>query len=294
MSPASRVTDYDRIADRFDTRYREYAYNGVRETLLNFLGPEPSPVLEVGCGTGHWLAVANEAWLKPSLYDADRSIDHDRSAKALAERPILAGIDLSALMLARAGAPSAKASLRRGSGQAAERPHLVQARAEDLPWRDASFDRLFCVNSLHHFDDRARFFTEARRVLKPGGRLLTIGKDPHTERDDWWVYQYFEETLAIDRERFARVRTLRGEISLAGFAWTESMEAEHIEIVRPASEALVNGVVDPSFTSQLTVLSDEEFRRGSERLREANDAAGGELQLVSDVRLYATIGWIAP
>jgi ubiquinone/menaquinone biosynthesis C-methylase UbiE len=279
MSPASRVTDYDRIADRFDTRYRDYAYDGVRQTLLNFLGPEPSSVLEVGCGTGHWLAVANEARLKPSPADADRSIDHDRSAKASAERPILAGLDPSAAMLARArdAAPSAR---------------LVQARAEDLPWRDATFDRVFCVNALHHFADRARFFAEARRVLKPGGGLLTIGKDPHTDRDDWWVYQYFEETRAIDRERFARVRTLRGEISLAGFAWAESMEADHIEIARPAREALVNGVVDPSFTSQLTVLSDEEFRRGSERLRDANDAAGGELQLVADFRLYATIGWV--
>jgi ubiquinone/menaquinone biosynthesis C-methylase UbiE len=279
MIPEGRSTDYDRIADRFDTRYRNYAYDGVRETLLNFLGPEPCRVLEVGCGTGHWLAVANEAWLKPS--------DEARL------KPSLYGIDPSERMLA-AAARRAKASLRQGSGQVAERPRLVRARAEDLPWRDATFDRLFCVNSLHHFADRARFFAEARRVLRPGGGLLTVGMDPHTDRDEWWVYQYFDETRAIDRERFARVRTLRGEISLAGFAWTESMEAERIEIVRPASEVLVNGVVDPGFTSQLTVLSEEEFRRGSERLREANDAAGGELQLVSDVRLYATIGWIAP
>ena len=257
MSSDGRVTDYDRIADRFDRRYALYSYEGIRETLRNFFGPAPSSVLEVGCGTGHWLATAFEA--RPSL---------------------LAGVDPSASMLARArvAAPSA---------------NLVQARAEDLPWCDAGFDRLFCVNALHHFTDRARFFAEARRVLKPGGGLLTISNDPHTDRDDWWVYQYFEETHAIDRERFARVRTLRGEMALAGFAWTESMEADHIEVVRPASEALANGIVDQSFTSQLTVLSDEEFRRGSERLREANEAAGGELQLVADVRLYATIGWVA-
>ena len=59
---------------------------------------------------------------------------------------------------------------------------------------------------------------------------------------------------AIDRERFARVRTLRGEMALAGFAWTESMEADHIEVVRPAP--------------------------------------GGELLLVADYRLYATIAWV--
>jgi hypothetical protein len=122
---------------------------------------------------------------------------------------------------------------------------------------------------------------------------LTIGKDPHTERDDWWVYSYFEQTREIDCARYARVRTLRGEMALAGFAWTESMEADHIEVVCPASEALAAGVVEPSFTSQLTVLSGEEYAAGAEKLRLANEAAGGELQLVADFRLYATIGRVA-
>jgi SAM-dependent methyltransferase len=176
--------------------------------------------------------------------------------------------------------------------RAAPAARLVQARAEELPWRDAAFDRIFCINALHHFADRTRFFAEARRVLEPGGGLLTIGKDPYADRDEWWVYDYFEETRAIDRERFARVRTLRGEMALAGFAWTESMEADHIELVQPAADALANGAVDASFTSQLTVLSDEEFRRGAERLRQANEAVGGGLQLVADFRLYATIAWV--
>ncbi len=257
MSIERRVTDYDSIAGRYDTRYALYTYDGVRDTLVNFLGPAPKAVLEVGCGTGHWLAVV--AGTRDSI--------------------LVAGLEPSEPMLRRAqmAVPSAR---------------LVRARAENLPWQAASVDRIFCVNALHHFTDRARFFAEARRVLKPGGGLLTIGKDPHTERDDWWVYQYFEETRAIDLDRFPRVRTLRGEMALAGFAWTESMEAEHIEVVQPASEALANGVVHPSFTSQLTVLSDEEFQRGADRLRRANDEAGGQLQLVADFRLYATIGWV--
>jgi ubiquinone/menaquinone biosynthesis C-methylase UbiE len=281
MSDAGgRIADYDQIADRFDTRYRLYPYDGVRETLLNFLGPQPSAVLEVGCGTGHWLS-AVEARLKPSPYSAGppSPSEDDRSAKASAERTFLAGVDPSSPMLAHA----------RGAASSAR---LVRARAEALPWRDATFDRIFCVNALHHFADRNRFFAEARRVLKPGGGLLTIGKDPHTDRDEWWVYDYFEETRAIDRERFARVRTLRGEMALAGFAWAESMEADHIELVQPAADALATGVVDASFTSQLTVLSDEEFRRGAERLRQANEAAAGALQLVADFRLYATIAWV--
>lgn len=263
MSGTGRVTDYDRIADRFDTRYGLYSYTGVRDTLIHFLG-DATAVLEVGCGTGHWLARLRSPDQLASFGEAGRP---------------LVGVDLSAAMLRRARekAPSAR---------------LVRARAERLPFPDAAFDRLFCINALHHFSDRAAFFAEARRVLKPGGGLLSVGKDPHTDHDDWWVYQYFEETRAIDRERFARVRTLRGEMALAGFAWTESMEADRIEVVHPAAAALADGIVDRSFTSQLTVLSDEEFDRGVERLRAANDAAGGELQLVADFRLYATVGWV--
>jgi ubiquinone/menaquinone biosynthesis C-methylase UbiE len=250
-----RVTDYDRVADRFDTRYAVYAYDGVRDTLLNFLGATSISVLEVGCGTGHWLDVAR------------------------ARASSLAGVEPSSAMLARArvAAPGA---------------HLVRARAEDLPWRDAAFDRIFCVNALHHFSDRDRFFAEARRVLKPGGGLLTVGKDPHREGDEWWVYQYFEETRALDRARFAPVRTLRGEMTRAGFAWSESLEADHIEAVQRASDALAGGIVDTGFTSQLSVLSQEEFDRGVARIREADAAAGGELNLITDFRLYATLGWV--
>jgi SAM-dependent methyltransferase len=253
---AGRITDYAAVADRFDVRYGRYSYRGVRETVLSFVG-EAAAVLEVGCGTGHWLAEIRGA--KP-----------------------LAGIDPSMPMLDRA------------RGRVGAAAHLLRARAEELPWRDQTFDRIFCVNALHHFADRDRFFAEARRVLKPGGGVLTIGKDPHREGDTWWVYDFFEETRAIDRARYAPVKTLRGEMARAGFAWAESLEADHLEAMVPAGAALAegaDGIVTPSFTSQLTVLSEEEFARGVEKMRQADAAAGGALQLVTDFKLYATIGW---
>jgi ubiquinone/menaquinone biosynthesis C-methylase UbiE len=253
-----RITDYDAVAERYDLRYGRYSYSGVRDTVLSFLG-DASAVLEVGCGTGHWLA----------------EVDSSRPRH-------LVGIDPSARMLARAhrAVPAAR---------------FVRARGEELPWRDQSFERIFCVNALHHFADRERFFAEARRVLRPGGGLLTIGKDPHREGDTWWVYDYFEETRTIDRARYAPVKTLRGEIARAGFAWAESLEADRIEGLVPAGAALAegaDGIVSPTFTSQLTVLSEEEFARGVARMREADAAAGGTLQLIADFKLYATIGWL--
>jgi SAM-dependent methyltransferase len=182
--------------------------------------------------------------------------------------------------------------LRRARQRLSSRAFLVRGAAERLPVADASFDRLVCVNALHHFTDRFAFFLEARRVLRPGGGLMTIGKDPHGDRDSWWVYDYFPETRAIDRERYAPVRILRGELARAGFAWAESFEADHIEAGQRAADALAGGVVDRAFTSQLTVLSDEEFGSGVQRIRDADAAVGGELQLISDFYLFATVGWV--
>jgi MPBQ/MSBQ methyltransferase len=44
--------------------------------------------------------------------------------------------------------------------------------ATDLNFADASFDNVLCIEAAFHFFTRYRFFEEAHRVLKPGGRLV--------------------------------------------------------------------------------------------------------------------------
>jgi ubiquinone/menaquinone biosynthesis C-methylase UbiE len=247
---AGRVIDYDAIANQYDRRYSLHQYDGIRDAILRFLGPSPlAAILEVGCGTGHWLRVM--------------------SGRA----SLVAGLDRSANMLRRVAASAPLAA-------------IVRAGADALPWRTGAFDRVVCVNALHHFCDREPFFADALRVLRPGGGLLTIGLDPHAERDEWWVYEFFPETRAIDRARFAPVRLIRGEIAKAGFAWAESYEADHLEAQYPLRDAFPHGV-DRGFTSQLSVLSDEQFANGVARLRDAGD----DVVLTVDLRFYATIGW---
>src|SRR6266700_6132410 len=51
---------------------------------------------------------------------------------------------------------------------------FVQADAEELPFADASFDRVTCRIAPHHFPDVARFVQEVARVLKPDGLFLLI------------------------------------------------------------------------------------------------------------------------
>jgi len=47
-----------------------------------------------------------------------------------------------------------------------------QADALNLPFDDASFDAVVCQFGVMFFPDRVAGYTEARRVLKPGGRFL--------------------------------------------------------------------------------------------------------------------------
>jgi demethylmenaquinone methyltransferase/2-methoxy-6-polyprenyl-1,4-benzoquinol methylase len=69
-------------------------------------------------------------------------------------------------------------------GQAARRGVRVRIRgvAEALPFADASFDFLSMGYALRHVPDLRATFSEYRRVLKPGGRLLILEITPPRSR----------------------------------------------------------------------------------------------------------------
>jgi erythromycin 3''-O-methyltransferase len=65
-----------------------------------------------------------------------------------------------------------ESQLRSGRGRlAAASAHPVVADAVRLPFRSASSDGVISIEAAFHFSSRARFFAEARRVLRRGGRL---------------------------------------------------------------------------------------------------------------------------
>ena len=249
------AVDYDAIAAGYDRRYEVNDYSQVQAALLDFVANIPNGrALEVGCGTGHWLRVLGDAAVR------------------------VAGVDLSSNMLqyARTRAPVGV---------------LVRATAERLPWRDAAFERLYCVNAVHHFDDKPAFIDEARRVLAPGGRLLSIGLDPHTGADRWYIYDYFTPVLEIDRRRYPSTQRLREWLRGAGFIDVHTLEVQHLPARLSARAALDGGRLDKHVTSQLAVLSDDQYQAGLQRIRadvREADARGETLSLTADLRLYGT------
>ncbi len=54
-----------------------------------------------------------------------------------------------------------------------DRIDYVKASATDLPLEDESCTKVVALESAFHFPSRVDFFSEALRVLKPGGRLVT-------------------------------------------------------------------------------------------------------------------------
>jgi len=51
---------------------------------------------------------------------------------------------------------------------------ITEARAEDLPFEKDTFDAVVCSFGFRSIVDKAKALDEAMRVLKPGGRLLTL------------------------------------------------------------------------------------------------------------------------
>jgi len=48
----------------------------------------------------------------------------------------------------------------------------VTDATRSLPFSDATFDAITCIDAINHFPDRTRVIADWARLLKPGGRLL--------------------------------------------------------------------------------------------------------------------------
>ncbi|HKW49579.1 MAG TPA: class I SAM-dependent methyltransferase [Gemmatimonadaceae bacterium] len=240
--------DYDLVAADYDQRYERIDYSGIADALKRFLqSSAPPAVLEVGCGTGRWLALA-----------------------ATAPSRVVAGLDRSWEMLVRG---------RRAAPQAL----IVRGVAEELPWASQSMDRVLCINAFHHFVDKSAFLRECRRVLRPGGMFLTVGVDPHLGTDRWWIYDYFPATLERDRERYANTELLRRELLDLGFASAFTEVVQHMRSERPLDVAVEKGLLERTSTSQLMVISDADYQSGLTRLRAERPMLRTDLRLYGTI-----------
>lgn len=148
-----------RARDEFDAWARSYdrsllnvflfgpSYRAFLQELIPLrerLG-RPLRILDIGCGTGTFAAMA--------------------CASGLADRVV--GLDYAPAMC------SVAADKARRNGHDG-RLRFITGDSEHLPFADGCFDAVTCGNSFHHYPRQAAVVREMRRVLRPGGRLLLV------------------------------------------------------------------------------------------------------------------------
>jgi len=164
------------------------------ETLLERIADrsnlaEAARVLDVGFGTG-----AQTIFLAGLTEAAIVGVNQSASQTAVArERVAAAG-------------HAARAELRQG-----------EATALDFPVE--SFDVVTCVEAAFHFAPRERFFREAHRVLRPGGRLVLADMLPstpaHWSQPLFW--RFFHRIFFVPKQNRISLETYREQLKGCGF-----------------------------------------------------------------------------
>ncbi len=230
--------NYDRFASNYDQRYAARSYPGILAALSQLVRETRAEnVLEVGCGTGHWLREIKRLGfsargLDPSLAMLKQARDHRESGE------VLCGV------------------------------------AEALPLSAGAFDLVFCVNAFHHFREPETFLSEAARVLKPRGRLAVIGLDPHQPGTRWYLYESFPGVRDRDLARYRPHRRLAEMLRAAGFQSVSASEVEPLSHRFVGGEVWSDPFLEKDSTSQLMWLSDAGYAAGLSRIREAIVRAG--------------------
>ena len=93
---------------------------------------------------------------------------------------------------------------------------------EELPYADASFDAVVCVDVLEHVRSLPRVIAETARVLRPGGLFLfdTINRNPIARLATITIAEDVLKLLpkgTHDPDMFIKPAELRAELNTAGF-----------------------------------------------------------------------------
>jgi len=152
-------------------------------------GPAPADVLELAFGKG-----LNLLWLAPRWPEVRFS-----------------GIDLTPRHVEHAQAQAQRLGL--GNVQ------LQQGDFHTLPYADASFDALYCIEALCHATDVPRALAELARVLRPGGGLTLFDgyrtrQEHELSPDEVLAITLVERSMAT--ERFQHVAELPAAAAAAG------------------------------------------------------------------------------
>lgn len=199
--------------------YEEYLTPGFFKPWTDSLiaqSPPSGRILDVACGTG---AVSRAI----AHHSADLRID---------------AIDVAPPMVQFAEAETARAGL-------SDRISFHQASADNLPFEDDAFDRLYCQQGLQFFPDKVGALAELKRVMKPGAKLAlsvwtaAANGNPAFEAFETIIARRLGEDLVpFGPFSFPDIEAIRRAAEAAGLA-VESLEQQSRMARLPAPRILV-------------------------------------------------------
>lgn len=243
----TKKIDYEALAATY-ARYRAAVPRVVGFLIEAISGVECPSILEVGCGTADHAA---------ALADVLGRTEAAAAAAAAARTGArVVGFDISPAMLEQARAKHPGLALSLGDAE------------RGFPYGDAEFDLAFSVNVVHYLKDLAAHFREARRVLRPGGLMITV-TDSEDDIRGRTMTRYFPGIVDAESQRYHSVATLTGAMAGAGF---HDISVGHTRHASAFGEPDMDRFRRRAF-SALRLIPDEAYKRGLAQL-EAEYAAG--------------------
>lgn len=98
---------------------------------------------------------------------------------------------------------------------------LIQSGAEDLPFQDNSYDCIFTLNAIHHFD-LLKFLCQCTRILKNGGYLFVYTRLRDQNKRNIWG-RYFPGFNQKETRLYTLNKMVKA-INLVPDIWLQSVE----------------------------------------------------------------------
>jgi SAM-dependent methyltransferase len=138
-----------------------------------------------------------------------------------------------------------------------------------LPFDDAAFDAVMCVDSMNHFRDRLAYFREWNRVLKSGKRALftdpvvitgPVSNEELAARSNigFFLFVPLEVTQSFIQEagfKLVRCEDVTGNIELTSGRWHASRQRHYEDLIKIEGEERFEGL--QKFLSTVHKLTSE-------------------------------------
>lgn len=239
------TVSYDKVGKTYDTT--RCADPEIVQGLLAFMNPsKEKKYVDISCGSGNYTT---------ALFDAGLDIT---------------GVDISATMLNQAQLKNSTIMWH-------------QADVHQLPFDNNTFDGVFCIHAMHHYQDLNKASKEMHRILKSQGKVILFGTLLDQCKHQWILYYFpfiWETAQSILKSQEETIKILKD----AGFS---DIRFEKYFIGKQSRDlSLYAGkyhpeiYLDPIIRSGMTPFNmpkyAKEIERGCTKL--AEDISSGEIQ----------------